>query len=345
MKWNAVNAVVLQQPGKFVYTNTSLDENLQLEEALLKVHRIGICGTDYHAYQGNQPFFTYPRILGHELGVEVISIGEQVSNVKPGDRCAVEPYHNTTQDQTVRRGFTNCGEHVSVLGVHQDGGMRAFMKVPARYLHKSDQLSYEQLAVIEPLSIGCHAVNRACVQPDDLVLVVGSGPIGLAVVLFATAAGAKTVVMDVNEDRLAFASGVAGIAGTVVAGREDTLDQLRGQFDGDLPTVVLDATGNKHSMAKALDYAAPAGRIVFVGLFQGDFSFHDPYFHKKELTLMASRNALPTDFKQIIRMMEEGTISVDQWITHRSSFEEMVGQFDHWLKPETKVIKAVVSLT
>jgi alcohol dehydrogenase len=176
------------------------------------------------------------------------------------------------------------------------------------------------------------------------VLVVGAGPIGLGTVLFATAAGAKIVVMDVNEERLAFARTAADIAGTVLAGKEDTLEQLKVQFEGDLPTVVLDATGNPHSMSKALEYAAPAGKIVFIGLFQGDFSFHDPYFHKKELTLMASRNALPSDFRQIIRMMEEGSINTDAWITHRSSFDEMITQFDSWLKPESGVIKAVVSL-
>ncbi len=338
-----MKTLVLEKPGKFNYTETTLDQHLQPYEALLKVHRIGICGTDYHAYGGNQPFFSYPRILGHELGVEVLQVGEQVTNVQPGDRCSVEPYQNTTRDQAVRRGFTNCGENISVLGVHQDGGMREYIKVPARYLHKSNQLSYEQLAVIEPLGIGCHAVNRAGVQSDDLVLVVGSGPIGLAAVIFATAAGAKTVVMDLNEDRLAFAARVTDIASTVVAGREDTLEKLKARFDGDLPTVVFDATGNKHSMGKALEYAAPAGRIVFIGLFQGDFSFHDPYFHKKELTLMASRNALSADFRQIIQMMEDGKINVDRWITHHSSFEEMAGQFDTWLKPESKVIKAVVS--
>jgi alcohol dehydrogenase len=277
--------------------------------------------------------------------VEVVRVGSEVFNVKVGDKCSVEPYQNTTQDQAVRNGFTNCGENVSVLGIHQDGGMREFIKVPAKYLHKSDTLSYEQLAVIEPLGIGCHAVNRAGITPDDYALVVGSGPIGLAAVLFATAAGAKTVVMDLNEDRLAFAASVTDIAGTVVAGREDSIEKLREQFDGDLPTVVLDATGNKHSMSKALEYAAPAGRIVFIGLFQGNFSFHDPYFHKKELTLMASRNALPSDFKQIIHMMEEGKINVDRWITHRSTFDEMVEQFEVWLKPETKVIKAVASLS
>jgi len=339
-----MKTLVLEQPGKLNYTDTPLDETLQPNEVLVKVHRIGICGTDYHAFRGKQPFFTYPRILGHELGVEVVKKGERVTSLNAGDRCSVEPYLNTTQDQAVRNGFTNCGENVSVIGVHEDGGMREFIKVPAKYLHKSDKLSYEQLAVVEPLGIGCHAVNRARVSQDDTVLVVGAGPIGLGAILFATAAGAKTVVMDISEDRLAFAVGVTDIAGTVVAGKEDTIEKLREQFDGDLPTVVLDATGNKHSMSKALEYAAPAGSIVFIGLFQGDFSFHDPYFHKKELTLMASRNALPSDFKQIIRMMEEGRINVEQWITHRSKFEEMADQFEDWLRPESKVIKAVVSL-
>lgn len=339
-----MKTIILEEPGKFHFTETNLEESLQPEEALLKVHRIGICGTDYHAFRGKQPFFSYPRILGHELGVEVVEVGEKVQHVKVGDRCSVEPYLNNTQDQAVRRGFTNCGENLSVLGVHQDGGMREYLKVPAQYLHKSDKLSYEQLAVVEPLGIGCHAVNRAGITADDTVLVVGAGPIGLGTVLFATAAGAKTVVMDVNEERLAFARTAADIAGTVLAGKEDTLEQLKVQFDGDLPTVVLDATGNPHSMSKALEYAAPAGKIVFIGLFQGDFSFHDPYFHKKELTLMASRNALPSDFRQIIRMMEEGSINTDAWITHRSSFDEMITQFDNWLKPESGVIKAVVSL-
>lgn len=339
-----MKTIILRQPGAFAYTDTKPNKQLQADEALLKVHRIGICGTDYHAFAGNQPFFSYPRILGHELGVEVVAVGSAVEHVKAGDKCSVEPYMNHQQDQAVRRGFTNCGENVSVLGVHQDGGMREYLKVPAKYLHKSDMLSYDQLALIEPLGIGCHAVNRAQIMAKDDVLVVGAGPIGLAAVQFATATGAKTVVMDLNEDRLAFAASVMDIAGTVVAGREDTVEQLRKKFNGDLPNVVLDATGNKYSMGKALEYAAPAGRIAFIGLFQGDFSFHDPYFHKKELTLMASRNALPSDFRQIIHMMEEGKINTDVWITHRCAFDEMIRNFETWLKPEAKVMKAMVSL-
>ena len=339
-----MKAIILKEPGQFVYEETEPDEDLQPHEALLRVHRIGICGTDYHAYQGNQPFFSYPRVLGHELGVEVAAVGSQVTQVKPGDKCSVEPYLNTTQDQAVRRGFTNCGENISVVGVHQDGGMREYLTLPAQYLHTAETLSYDQLALVEPLGIGCHAVNRAKITADDYVLVVGAGPIGLAALQFATATGAKTVVMDVNTDRLAFAAALMKTGGTVVAGQDDTVDQLRTLFGGDLPTVVLDATGSRQSMGKALEYAAPAGRIVFIGLFQGEFSFHDPYFHKKELTLMASRNALAADFRQIIRMMEAGTIDANAWITHRSTLGNMVEQFDNWLDPASRVIKAMVSI-
>ncbi|MBX2843174.1 MAG: zinc-binding dehydrogenase, partial [Flammeovirgaceae bacterium] len=244
----------------------------------------------------------------------------------------------------VKRGFTNCGENISVFGVHQAGGMREVIKMPAKYLHSSKKLSYDQLALVEPLGIGCHAVNRAKVTSEDYVLVVGAGPIGLSAAVFAKAAGAKTVVMDINKKRLDFSSEAINIDGTVVAGTEQTEADLRAQFNGDLPTVVLDATGNKHSMAKALEYSASAGRVVFIGLFQGDFAFNDPYFHKKELTLMASRNALPGDFKQIIHMIEEGKIDTNPWITHRAAFEDMIGKFEEWLDPASGIIKAVVSL-
>ncbi len=339
-----MKTLILKEPGCFEYAETELKEALEPQEVRVKVYRVGICGTDYHAYRGQQPFFSYPRVLGHELGVEVVDVCSEVSKDLVGHRCSVEPYLNKRPDQAVRRGFTNCGENISVVGVHQDGGMREYLTLPARNLHPSSQLSYDELALVEPLAIGCHAVNRAAVQASDLVLVVGAGPIGLATARFAVATGARTLLMDINEDQMAVGASLVEVAGTVVASSENVLDQLRSHFGGDLPTVVLNATGSKESMGKALEYVASAGRVVFVGLFQGDFSFHDPYFHKKELTLLASRNALPTDFRQIITMMEAGEINVTPWITHRSSLEDMVRAFEGWLLPESGVIKALVSL-
>jgi 2-desacetyl-2-hydroxyethyl bacteriochlorophyllide A dehydrogenase len=336
-----MKTLILNEPKAFQYIETPSYPNLQPNEALLKVRQIGICGTDYHAYTGHQPFFAYPRILGHELGLEVLEIGKDVQNIQIGERCCLEPYFNAIQDQAVRRGFSNCGENISVFGVHQDGGMREFIKVKTQYLHTSPLLSFEQLALVEPLGIGCHAVNRANPHPEDLILVIGAGPIGLATLQFAKTRGAKTVVMDINVDRLNFCKTLFEIE-TVLAGTEDTEQNLRDMFQGDLPTVIFDATGNKHSMTQAMTYLAPAGKLIFIGLFQGDFTFNDPYFHKKEMTLMASRNALPTDFQQIIKMMEQGIINTDAWITHRCHFNDLVNQFEYWLQPESKVIKAIV---
>lgn len=339
-----MNTIILNEPGLLEIKATELEMGLKSDEALLKVHRIGICGTDMHAFRGKQPFFSYPRILGHELGVEVIETGNEVKNVKVGDRCSVEPYFNFGMDQAVRRGKTNCGENISVFGVHEDGGMREFIKLPARYLHQSDKLTYDQLALIEPLSIGCHAVNRAALTNEDKVLVIGAGPIGLATIQFAKIKNAKVSIMDVNEERLEFCKSNLELAGTINAKSDQLVGDIRNIFEGDLPTVVMDATGNPISMKNTFDYVAFGGKIVFIGLFQGDFTFFDPLFHRKEVTLMASRNSLGEDFDQIITLMEEGKIDTDLWITHRIAFQDLPEKFESLLLPENKVIKAMVEL-
>lgn len=340
-----MKAIILQEPGNFKQIQTELDDELGLGEVLLKVHRIGICGTDLHAYAGEQPFFSYPRILGHELGVEVVETGDEVTNVSKGDRGAVEPYrYINPDDQAVRRGKPNCAEHLSVLGVHEDGGMREYFKFPAKYVHSSDSLSYDQLALVEPLGIGCHAVNRAEITSEDKVLVIGAGPIGLGALQFALATGAEVVVMEIDAGRLEFCLETLDVGGGINPLEENTEERLRDLFDADLPSVVLDATGNKQSMEKAFQYVAHGGKLVYIGLFQGDVSFHDPLFHKKELTLLASRNALASDFEQIIQSVERGDIDTDPWITHRTDFDNMIEEFDNWLKPESGVIKAMVEM-
>lgn len=340
-----VSAIVLEEPGHFNYVSSELNTDLKPGEALLKVHRVGICGTDLHAYAGEQPFFSYPRILGHELGVEVVDTAPDVDGVKPGDRCSVEPYRYDPDDAAVRRGKPNCAEHMSVLGVHEDGGMREYFTFPAGFLHSSGQLSYDQLALVEPLGIGCHAVNRAAISAGDAALVIGAGPIGLGALQFALAAGAQTAVMEIDEGRLAFCREQFDLAGGINPLEGDAAERLRDLFDGELPSVVMDATGNRRSMEQAFGYVAHGGRLVYIGLFRGDVQFHDPDFHAKELTLLASRNALASDFRQIIRSIEKGTIDTGPWITHRASFDEMVGEFDGWLDPDAGVIKAMVELT
>ncbi len=315
-------------------------------EALLRMHRIGICGTDISGYLGKMPFFSYPRIPGHELGVEVLAVGAGVTNVKPGDRCSVEPYLNCGQCYTCRRGHTNCCETNKTLGVMCDGGMTERIILPARKLHPSANLSYEQLALVETLAIGCHAVNRGEPKPEEHVLVIGAGPIGLSASVFAKLAAKKTIVMDMNEQRLAFVREKMGVPDTIMAkGDGSELKRLEELTNGQLADVVIDATGSNKSMAQALNYCAFKGRLVYVGITQAEINIpHAPALHRRELDILASRNALPGDFTRIITLIEDGRIDTRPWITHHASFDGMIEVFESWTKPETGVIKAMVEL-
>ena len=333
--------IALERPGHFRATEGPIPRQAP-GDARVRVHSIGVCGTDLHAFAGRQPFFTYPRILGHELGVEVIYAGSDQHGLNAGDRCAVEPYLNCQRCRACLAGRPNCCATLQVLGVHVDGGMRPEIVVPARKLHRSRTLAYEQLALVETLGIGAHAVERAGITPDDVVLVIGAGPIGLSVIQFARATGAKLAVMDVRESRLDFCRRHLGVAHTIVAG-PDAVEQLRGAGGGELPTVVIDATGSAASMAGTFDLAAQGGRIVFVGLFQGDVSFNDPNFHRRELTLLASRNARPDNFREIIALIEDGRIDTTPWISRRFGLAETPRRFPE-IAADPDIIKTIIAV-
>jgi 2-desacetyl-2-hydroxyethyl bacteriochlorophyllide A dehydrogenase len=337
-----MQTIVLEEPGRFVLADTAEPEAPGPGEALVRVRRVGICGTDLHAYRGKQPFFSYPRILGHELGVEVIALGSASDTLRVGDRCAVEPYLNCGECIACRQGRTNCCAHLKVLGVHIDGGMRSFVRVPMAKLHRSETLSLEQLALVETLGIGAHAVDRARIEPGEFALVIGTGPIGLSVLQFAQAAGAQVIALDTNAHRLTFARERMGVAHGVLA-QHDSLATIAALTGGDLPTVVFDATGNPESMQNAFQYVAPGGRLVFVGLFLGSVSFYDPDFHRKEMTLLATRNSTGKDFQRILSLLEAGKVDTEPWITHRADAAEMTTHFPGWLEPENRVLKAVVT--
>jgi len=338
-----LKTLTLLQPGHFKFNDTVFDPSLTNGQALVRLSCIGICGTDLHAYQGNQPFFSYPRVLGHELAVEILALQGDPHGLKVGDYCAVEPYLDCGECQACRRGLTNCCEKLQVLGVHTDGGMVEYLKIPTGKLHPSNRLKKEQLALVETLAIGGHAVERAELTSEDMVLVVGAGPIGLSVIEFVKRSGATLVVADRDENRLRFCREKMGVEQTVLAVEDLTLE-LREAMQGNLPTVVFDATGNPNSMMKSFDYCAHGGKLVFVGLFQGDVSFHDPSFHRKELTLLASRNATSHTFRTIINAIENGRMDTTPWITHRVAFDSLPDIFPTLLKPESVVIKAIVEM-
>lgn len=312
-------------------------------EALVRVHTVGICGTDLSGYLGKMPFFSYPRIPGHELGVEVVEVGEGVTNVKAGDRCAVEPYINCQTCYACRRGKNNCCEKHQTLGVHCDGGLRPYFLVPARKLHISRKLQFEQLALVETLAIGCHAVDRSELKSDESCLIIGAGPIGLSALEFAKLTGAKVIVMDMHDGRLEFCRNVMGVEHTLKPG--ESLDKdLRELTDGHLPDVVIDATGSVASMSAAFGLICHGGKLVYVGITTEEVKFRHPMFHRPEGTLLCSRNALSPDFSRIINLIEAGRIDTQPWITHRTGFDEMIDVFPSFTRPETGVIKAVVEV-
>lgn len=338
-----MKAIILEKPGQWLSMQVDELYEPRPEEALVRIRKVGVCGTDFHAFRGEQPFFSYPRILGHELSVEIVAVGtnSQHDSLVPGMRCAVEPYFNCGHCPSCRRGKPNCCLNLKVFGVHIDGGMREMALVPLAKLHPSSTLTFEQLALVEPLSIGAHAVSRGGPIANERVLVVGAGPIGLAVTQFTLLANAHVIVMDISSQRLAFCQRMWPQV-TCLDGRDNPLAALQDVVGDDLPTLVFDATGNRQSMQTAFQYVAHGGRLVFVGLFQGDVTFHDPSFHQRELTLYSSRNATGADFHHVMASLETGLVNDASWITHRATFENMTTSFEQWINPDSGVIKAMI---
>ncbi|QJW96282.1 zinc-binding alcohol dehydrogenase family protein [Frigoriglobus tundricola] len=342
-----MKAIQLEQPKAFRVIDLPEPPAPGPGDAVVRVSRVGVCGTDYSGYLGKMPFFSYPRIPGHELGVEVVAVGPDVTTVKPGDRAAVEPYINCQRCYSCTRGHTNCCENHQTLGVHIDGGLRPLFTVPARKLHVSTKLSYEQLALVETLGIGLHAINRSNPRADETVFVIGAGPIGLSAVEFAKLAGARVIVMDLNEQRLKFVREQMGVTDTILStGTLDadvkTFTELTG---GKLGNVVVDATGSARSMTAAMNFVGFTGRLVWVGITQDDLQFKQPLMHRREMTFMASRNALSHEFTRIIRLIEGGMLDTRPWITHRAPMTDLIDVFPTWLKPETGVVKAMVEVS
>lgn len=341
-----MKALQMDQPKSWKRIDIDEPPSPSEGEVLVRIHRVGVCGTDLGGYLGKFPFFSYPRIPGHELGVEILELGPDVTNVQVGDRCSVEPYINCQKCYSCIRGLTNCCEEHQTLGVMCDGGLTEKMILPARRVHAANNLTYEQSALVETLAIGCHAVDRANVQADETVLIIGAGPIGLSALEFVRVAGARPIVADLSDKRLGFVKEKMDVIDTIkITGESNDITQLETLTDGRRADVVIDATGNNRSMARAMEMAAFGGRVAYVGITQSNLDFpHAAFMHRRELTLLASRNALSRDFTRIIDLIEKGTIDTAPWITHHASFDEVPDVFPAWVDPESGVIKAIIHI-
>lgn len=337
-----MKTLVCTKPGEFRYEEAQKPQ-LQKGQAIIKIKRIGICGTDLHAFEGTQPYFEYPRILGHELAGELVA-ADAADGFEIGESVSFIPYFNCGECIACRTGLPNCCSQIKVCGVHIHGGFAEYLSVPSYSLLHGEGLTFDELSLVEPLAIGAHGVRRAGVKEGEFVLVVGAGPIGLGIAEFARIAGGRVIMMDVNEKRLQFCETKLGVNFTVNPIHDDVLVKLKQITKGDMPTVVIDATGNLKAINNAFAYMAHGGRYVLVGLQKGEISFSHPEFHKREATLMSSRNATRQDFEHVIACMKKGLVKPTTYITHRVQFNEVADQFASWLKPETGVIKATVEV-
>ncbi|NIJ52398.1 zinc-binding alcohol dehydrogenase family protein [Dyadobacter arcticus] len=333
--------LVCKTPGEFEYQQAETPVSKQ-GHSIIKIKRIGICGTDLHAFEGTQPFFNYPRILGHELAGEIVETDHPEFSI--GETVTFIPYFNCGKCIACRNGNPNCCTTLQVSGVHIDGGMVEYLSVPSYSLVHGDGLSFDELALVEPLAIGAHGVRRADVQKNESVLVVGAGPIGLGTMKFARIAGGNVIALDINDSRLAFCRNKIGVQHTINGLNENVIEKLIAITNGDMPTVIIDATGNLHAINTAFSYLSHGGRYILVGLQKGEISVSHPEFHRREATLMSSRNATRADFEHVIQSMKNGLVDPKTYITHRVTFGQVKDQFASWLNPANGVIKAMVSM-
>lgn len=331
-------SVVCVEPGT-IKTEEREEPALQPGMVKIRIRRIGICGTDYHIYEGLHPFLEYPRVMGHELSGEVAEINPG-ANVAVGDTVIVNPYLPCGECVACRKDKPNCCTNISVLGVHADGGMCEYLNVPEAQLYPATDLSVDQAAMVEFLAIGAHGVRRGEVQDGDKVLVVGAGPIGLGAALFASIAGASVSILDMNPARVKRASElVEGSTGFVLG--DNLAEQLAEHTDNEMYDVVLDATGNKRAMEASIRNVAHGGSCVFISVVKDQIEFEDPFFHAREMRLIGSRNATKVDFEHVINCIKSGKIPTDELNTHSAPLAELPQKIPQWLEEQATLIKAI----
>ena len=336
-----MQAVVCRQPGQLALENRPEPEP-GVGEVLVGVRRIGICGTDYHIFEGSHPFLKYPRVIGHEFSGEVLA-APSGSALKAGEAVVINPYVSCGSCIACRNGKPNCCVEISVLGVHKDGAMCERIAVPERNLYLAPGLNADQAASCEFLAIGAHAVARSGLNGGARVLVIGAGPIGLGAALFAGIAGGAVTMMDRDPERLSFAV-EAGIAARTIQAGERSQTHIAEATGGEGFDLVFDATGNRGSMEAAFRTVAHGGTLVLVSVVNESITFSDPEFHKREMTVMGSRNATQADFARVISAIRNGQVPLDRLLTHRTNLKGVITDLPHWANEKRGLVKALVEV-
>ncbi|MBD5770858.1 zinc-binding alcohol dehydrogenase family protein [Marinomonas colpomeniae] len=336
-----MKSVFCIQPGVMEIHDTPRPED-KPGHVIIKIKHIGVCGTDIHAFAGQQPFFQYPRVLGHELSGLIDSVGDGV-NMAIGQHVYVIPYMACGNCIACRHSKPNCCTDIQVIGVHVDGGMCEYLQVPVEYVVETNNMPLDQMAVVECLAIGAHAVRRSELQANTNVLVVGAGPIGMGIAQFAKERGARVIMMDTNKERLDFCKNDLHVDDIVLAGSEAT-EQLAKLTDDEFLMSVFDATGNPKAMESCFQWVAHGGRLILVSVVKANIQFADPEFHKREMSVIGSRNATKEDFEHVIKCLREERVVAASMITHRGGLLDLPTLLPLWSKSETGVIKALIEV-
>lgn len=337
-----MKVVICETPGRLVLAERPEPGAPAPGWAVIEVGHVGICGTDYHIYGGKHPYLEYPRVMGHEVSGRVAAVGEGVS-LAPGTLVVVNPYIACGTCHACRKGKPNCCMNIKVLGVHTDGAMCERVAVPADNLYPAGDLAPEQAAMVEFLAIGAHGVRRSCAGAGATALVVGAGPIGLGAALFARIAGHAVTVLDTSAERLAFARDRLGFESTI-GGGPDLADRIAALTAGNGFDVVYDATGVVASMQAAFAHVAHGGTLVLLSIVRDEITFSDPEFHKREMMVVASRNALREDFEQVIACIRDGSVPAAKMLTHRTTLGALATDLPAWVVDKTGLVKAMVEV-
>jgi 2-desacetyl-2-hydroxyethyl bacteriochlorophyllide A dehydrogenase len=337
----SMDALVCEEPGLLVLERRPAAVR-QAGEVLVRPRRVGICGTDYHIFEGKHPFLQYPRVMGHELAVEVVEAPAAIE-LAVGEIMVVNPYLSCGTCVACRRDKPNCCTSIAVLGVHRDGGMTELLSLPPQNLLRATGLDMDACATVEFLAIGAHAVRRGMVSEADRVLVIGAGPIGLGAAIFARRAGAEVTLLDLDAERIAAAVPLTGAVRGLVSG-PGAAEEIAAATDGEGFDAVFDATGNGRSIESGFDYVAHGGRYVLVSVVKGDVAFTDADFHRKEMTLLGSRNATAQDFEAVISAIRDDQVPVKKLITHRTTLAGAAGDIAAWTTQKRGLIKAVLEM-
>lgn len=337
-----MKAIVCRTPGDLAMEDHPVPGSPPPGWALVKVSHVGICGTDYHIFEGKHPFLAYPRVMGHEVSGIVAGQGEGVG-IPVGTPVIINPYLSCGECIACRNGKPNCCVKIEVLGVHRDGAMCEQILVPAGNLYPANGLSLADAAAVEFLAIGAHAVRRARAEVGARALVIGAGPIGLGTAIFARIAGLHVSLLDMSSERLAFAAGELGFT-TLDGSRKPVPDLVADATSGEGFDTVFDATGNTQSVQAAFAHVAHGGTLVLVSVVKDDIVFSDPEFHKREMTLVGSRNALRADFDHVATSIRSGALPIAKLVTHRTTLDDTPRDLARWAHQKSGLIKAVIEV-